>query len=516
VPFTPVTTISSSTNGAEAQVGDTTKSANSTSSSSSSYNSDYLYLLFLLIIPLVLIILLIFCCCCGRYCQIFTHKTCNFLLCPCARPKDSYMENGKVYDATICYSEYDENWLDEQFLPCMSQFVNNYKIHKLSLFNRSTDKISRENEKVLRSSKRIILIFSRKFLKEEWSNKSFRNVLRDICMDENNKNFVLIVVNVGALPQTEIDYYLRYLDMPEKHFALANSSDNGGNDSMPTLKQKNIFLRMKDNIKYHLGLKRIETLQIADRSFWKRFLYIMPQIGYDNTKPTVITKEKTNSKAPKRATRLEEVDEYASEYKDVKSLRHIIVPIPDFMRTQLGFNKKSKKAQLEDMSKSVNKPSSSVKYDYNQQDYDVNKRINGFSAIPYSPTSVTNDADQFSNSSRNYHKRAVSSRSPSRTNNISIIDGNYKIRSHSPSDSMDTRSTNTTRRNSGNETPDILASFKPDPNMVIKETPMRKTRSSSRQKSPEKYDRSDVRSSDRTQRRRSEDSLRSTNSSRMN
>jgi hypothetical protein len=512
VPFsiTPTastaSTASTSTNGAEAQLGDTT-----TQSSSTNGNSNLWYLLFLLLIPLALIILLIFCCCCGRYCQICSHQSCDCLLCPCARPKDAYIDNGKVYDATICYSEYDENWLDEQFLPCLSQFEHNYKIHKLSLYNRSVDKISRENEKVLRSSKRIILIFSRKFLKEEWSNKSFRNVLRDINMDKNNKHCVIIAVNVGALSQKEIDYYLRYLHMSEKDFAQVSES---GGDSMPPLKQKNLFSQLSDNIKYHFGLKRVETLQIADRSFWNKFLYIMPRIGYDNTKPTVITKEKSSTKVPKRATRLEEVDEYASEYKDVKSLRHIIVPIPDFMRTQLGFNKKNKKAQLEDISKNVHKQSSSVKYDYNQQDYDVNKRVNGFSSIPYSPTSVNDD--QTSSGSRNYHKRSVPSRSPSRNNNISIIDtsqANYRIRSQSPTDSVDTRSTNTTRRNSSG-TPDILASFKPDPNIVIKETPMRKTRSSSRQKSP---DRSDLRSADRSQRRRSEDSSRlSSNSSRLN
>ena len=166
VPFTPVVTTTLSTNTAEAQIGDTTQT-----NATSSFNSNYLYLLFLLLIPLMIFVLLVFCCCCGRCCQVFTHNKCNLLLCPCSRPKDSYADNGKSYDATICYSEYDENWIDEQFLPCMSQFENNYRIHKLSLYNRSSDKISRENEKVLRSSKRIILIFSRKFLKEEWSNR---------------------------------------------------------------------------------------------------------------------------------------------------------------------------------------------------------------------------------------------------------------------------------------------------------------------------------------------------------
>lgn len=158
VPFTLISTTTNQiiTNTAQAQSGDTTVA----SSSKQNENSQYLYLLFLLIIPFIFLILLAFCCCCGRCCQVFTHSSCNLLLCPCSRPKDSVnLDNEKVYDATICYSEYDETWLDEQFLPCLSQFENNYNIHKLSLYNRSSDKISRENERVLRSSKRIILIF---------------------------------------------------------------------------------------------------------------------------------------------------------------------------------------------------------------------------------------------------------------------------------------------------------------------------------------------------------------------
>ena len=111
-------------------------------------SNKYYYLLFLLFIPLMLLLLLAFCCCCGRCTQVFTHSSCDLLLCPCSRPKDSHKDNPNKYDATICYSEYDETWLDEQFIPCMTQFENNYKIHKLSLYNRSSDKISRENKKI--------------------------------------------------------------------------------------------------------------------------------------------------------------------------------------------------------------------------------------------------------------------------------------------------------------------------------------------------------------------------------
>ncbi len=466
----------------------------------------------------MLLVLLAFCCCCGRCTQVFTHSSCNLLLCPCSRPKDSSKDNMKIYDATICYSEYDENWLDEQFMPCLSQFENNYKIHKLSLYNRSSDKISRENEKVLRSSKRIILIFSRKFLKEEWSNNSFRNVLRDICIDKNNKYCVLIVVNVGALTQSDIDYHLRYLEMPDKHLNdLANySRGSEEGDSFPVLKKKSIWSRIGDRCRYNFGLKKIETLQISDRSFWRKFLYVMPRIRYDNTKPAIITKGKSSLPIKRQAR--QEDDEYASEYKNVKSLRHIIVPIPDFMRTQLGFNKKSKKLQLEELGK-TDKHTHRIslnKNDFNQQDYDVGKKVNSFSALPFSPTSTTNTTPENQFSSRNYHKRAVPSRSPSRTQNLSVIDtsqNNYKLRAQSPTESLETRSTSSRRRSDAS---DVFASVKLDRNTIIKETPERRTRSSSRQKSPDKYDRSELRSAERSHRRRSEDGSRlSTTSSKF-
>jgi hypothetical protein len=133
----------------------------------------------------------------------------------------------------------------------------------------------------------------------------------------------------------------------------------------------------------------MERLHIEDKSFWKKFNFIMPRIGYDNTKPAIITdssREKKIVKLPKLASHMhsihpnpgrdsnasekrsrhlnniknnlqakkEEYDgsqtslkkeriskdahlSYASNYKSSKNLRHIIVPIPDFMRTQLGY-----------------------------------------------------------------------------------------------------------------------------------------------------------------------------------
>jgi hypothetical protein len=271
------------------------------------------------------------------------------------RPDDEKSAKAKIFDATICYSEYDEGWLDEQFLPQLSQFENNFKIHKLSLYHRSNDKISRENERILRGSKRIILIFSEKFLREEWANKNFRNVLRDIC--QNDKLCVIICINVGEFRQKKIDQYLLDLETTLYEYVSNNY-------------ERSFRSRIKSRIKYNCGLNNLERLHVDDKNFWRKFNFMMPRIGYDNTKPAIITNsshekkivklpklqhsinhhhrnETSNERKPKlnhhdhnKKERNKEKDahlSYASNYKNNKNLRHIIVPIPDFMRTQLGF-----------------------------------------------------------------------------------------------------------------------------------------------------------------------------------
>ena len=488
-------------------------------------NNDYFYLLFLLIIPIMLFLLIAFLCCCGRCCQVRTNNACNLLICPCFRPDDS-SASGKQYDATICYSEYDEQWLDEQFIPQMSQFENNYKIHKLSLYHRSTDKISRENEKILHSSKRIILIFSRKFLKEEWANKSFRNVLRNVCI--NDEFCVIVAINVGALTQKEIDYQLRYLEIPDKYLVEPSkySRDNDENDFRP-IKKKSCVSRLKSRIKYNCGLTDVERLRISDSSFWKKFYYMMPRIGYDNTKPLIITDSskdkysgtgsvklpKLNNESEVRSSKRRDSDErdprlaYASEYKNVKSLRHIIVPIPEFMRTQLGFSKKKSKInELNAMSTqnqsggsqvAYNRPQSNVNQEIfisqsSKSDYQDQKNV--FSSIPYSPPSSTmNDARRSSHHFIPPKPRNNISFIDTTASNVGLLPQSGIMKNYLPSkedvDSM-------YRRRS---TPDILASFKPDPNTVIRQQDKPKkssSRSSSRTKSPEKSERSGRRMSE--------------------
>jgi hypothetical protein len=311
----------------------------------------------------------------------------NVFLCACLRP-DKRGNDTKQYDATICFSDHNESWLDEEFIPQLSQFENNYKIHKLSLYNKSNDKLSRESERILRSSKRIVLIFSRKFYEHEWKNKSFRSLLREICRTDSC--CVIVALNVGELSQKRIDLLLSEIEASKqepkevhaKHDREMHASDEYKREfdtKMSHEKQqvhkKSFFRRIKDQFKRHCSLNDIEKLNYYEKNFWKNFNYIMPRIAaYDDTKPAMIidtTNEKRSSfklpKLPSRSTskrseskpsptssntelissskktKTKKTDE--SEVVDYKrkiatSLQQIVVPIPDFMRTQLGFVQK--------------------------------------------------------------------------------------------------------------------------------------------------------------------------------
>lgn len=280
-------------------------------------------------------------CCFGRRCQMFTNGSCGCMMCSCTRPSDEFGANSKEYDATICFSAYDENWLDEEFLPHLTQYRNNYKIHKLNLYN---DKIGRDNERIMRSSKRIILIFSKNLLEQGWNNRNFLNILRDLCLSDDE--CIIIALNTGDLSQELVNRRLNYLETPIIDETVVNTELNYSYKKLP------ICLRFKSLIKYNCGLKKVEKLHLGDKYFWKKFTFIMPLIVYDSTKPTELSSSKVPNKLPplslgeekviKKKSKVNDYDTqmtYAANYKNSKSLRHMIVPIPDFMRTKLGFSK---------------------------------------------------------------------------------------------------------------------------------------------------------------------------------
>lgn len=88
------------------------------------------WFLFLLIPVLILPVCF---CINGRALLMSFHNRIGILVCSCLRKKER--TNDKLYDATICYSLFDQNWIEEEFLPSFSDHVRGYKINKLGKFN---------------------------------------------------------------------------------------------------------------------------------------------------------------------------------------------------------------------------------------------------------------------------------------------------------------------------------------------------------------------------------------------
>lgn len=331
-------------------------------------SSDYAYF-FLLIIPLLLIIIISCTCLCGRRLQIFIHDSYSLLLCTCFRPKDNSFENTKVYDLTVCFSEYDDLWVNEQFLPQLSQYDRGYKIHKLSLYHRLNFHLSETTKRVLNSSKRIVLIFSEKFFNHEWNNRIFHEYIRKI--HENDSLCIVVIINLGSISEEKMNSVLN-------EFKLFKQDEP-------------LRFKLKTSLQHTLGLTKAEYLNWTDKIFWKRFNYIMPyqKSSHQITKISHSSKEKrimpkylnqsfeisskngsspvsrlnalrTSSKKRDRKPQnvfefntprisVEQTDTDTSLKKSAStSLRQVIVPIPNEMRTQLGSGVSKSKPKIFD------------------------------------------------------------------------------------------------------------------------------------------------------------------------
>ncbi|CAF0833054.1 unnamed protein product [Brachionus calyciflorus] len=418
------------------QLAETTSRSNSTITTST-INNDYFFLFFLFI-PFFFILCLIFICCIGRWCQLRTNSMCSFICCPCFRPYDELIFGLKEYDATFCFNQSDENWLDEDLITPLTHQQNNFKIHKLSVPSRSGEKQNKEIENYLRKSKRIVLIFTQSFIKEDFRNKFFTNFLRNM---KDDVNCVIIAINKDLDRQTFANY-VKYLNSPYDPVNPRYRS------------RRSIFAVLKSRIKYNCGLREVEKLDINSRHFWRDFLYVMPFIHYNSNEPKVITESK---KIPRLKSRnLNNNDSglsYASEAKNQKSYRHVIIPIPDFMRTTLGGYKKEKSIDITEPARDR----------YNFQE----SQRNLFSSI--SQNSVLNTTPNSTRSLREERREIRRDISPLKNQRDLIQDRNIEV----------------VNKRERSDSTDILALFAPGPNTVYPFEKKVKKLSKSRSKSIE-------------------------------
>lgn len=247
------------------------------------YNSDfttsnYIYLV-LLVVPFLLMMIVLLACAYGRRFQVFVHNTCSVIVCPCFRPPDAFGKSSKIYDVTICFSEYDEQWLNEEFMTQFSVYDPGYKIHKLNLYQRLNFHLSETSKRVLNSSKRIVLIFSEKFLNNEWNNKTFHDYIKQIA--STDKACIIVPINLGELSEPRMNSILnefnaRKIDTHKK--LLTNNNSNSYNLKKEATSQSRLVAHMK----HTFGLAHVEYLNWKDENFWKLFSYVMPYLPNEN------------------------------------------------------------------------------------------------------------------------------------------------------------------------------------------------------------------------------------------
>jgi hypothetical protein len=411
---------------------------------SSPIDNNYFYL-FLLFIPLFFMLFIIFICCVGRCCQVRTNYCCNLICCPCFRSDDQSKFTDKYYDATIVHNREDK-YLVEQFISEIALPRINYKIHKLSLSSTNklnlTEKLSRENEKILRRSKRIILMFTPQFDEHDYAaNRGLIVLLREIYLKD--PNCVIIAVNKD-MDRRMLKQKLAYIDSP-----VFNEQD------LKIVKKRSCLSRLKSRIKYNCGLNGVEILDYYEKNFYMKFHYIMPIMGYDSTKPSVIV----DTSLP-----------YPRDFKN-GDLKHIIVPIPEFMRTKLGFPKKTIRTVNETQYNVKTSNDEKTVYQFGQDTHAIHiKTIKSpkYANQEYQKQKSSTFANQNSLHVRQGSIHITEKLSQLQEPNLAVQKQQQKVRS---------------------ETPEILAMFAPNPSTVVSiDGAGRSKSSSSRRKSNRSID----------------------------
>ena len=271
---------------AAAGLGAGVGASSSDGSSTSKTDSSRYLLLLLLLIPFSILLLILLFCFFGRTCQLLVFRLFKLPVCPCLRPDSGSMadDSGKSYDAAICYSDYDEKWIDRDLIPKITELRRGYNLKKISLSQRVTKDI--ENE--FKSCRRLILIFSKQFIEREWdSQQRLHKILKRSCLDDSNS--ILMAVNKSNLTdQTLRRLIVSSLKSEEDSATSKSNLVNAGNedrthsddDAASAIGPVNFLNFMRNQLKFQmirsLTLNDIEVINYESSRFWTQFVYLMP------------------------------------------------------------------------------------------------------------------------------------------------------------------------------------------------------------------------------------------------
>lgn len=103
-------------------------------------NVNLWWFLFFLV-PIFLLVLVLFCN--FRVILITCYQYFGINICVFLRriELENAYTSSKIYDASICYSLYDQNWFEENFLPTFCDYIRGYKINKLGKIFKNENRV---------------------------------------------------------------------------------------------------------------------------------------------------------------------------------------------------------------------------------------------------------------------------------------------------------------------------------------------------------------------------------------
>lgn len=102
-----------------------------------------------------------------------------------------------------------------------------------------------------------MVILTKKFLNEEWTNKAFKDTLLEI--NRIDAYCSIILVNLSEVDEYNIEKLAREIEINETGW-LARVRN-----------------RLANRVKYNCGIKDVEWLDWNDSSFWSDLKYLMPR-----------------------------------------------------------------------------------------------------------------------------------------------------------------------------------------------------------------------------------------------
>lgn len=149
------------------------------------------------------------------------------------------------------------------------------KRDKVALLTRlggaSTVSLNQSDIDLLRSAKRIILIVSKKFVNEEWTNEKFKDTLMEI--NRTDAYCSIILINLSEVEWDDLEKMGKDIEI-NKNIGWVSRTRN----------------QLANRVKYNCGIRDVECLDFNATTFWSELSYLMPRHRYEAVRINVKSK----------------------------------------------------------------------------------------------------------------------------------------------------------------------------------------------------------------------------------